>query len=73
MCLMGQKQTFSESKPMSALPPKADIRDTHRHVWFGPTTDVAFAEMRRCCLGGVRAKNRDDRRRSPAGVSLFQM
>ena len=31
---MGQNQTFAGSKWMSALPPKADIKDTHRHVCF---------------------------------------
>ena len=30
MSEMGQKQTFGDSKRMSALPPKADIRITHR-------------------------------------------
>src|SRR3974390_2865386 len=30
----GQKQTFGELNRMSALPPKADIRFTHRHVCF---------------------------------------
>jgi len=29
-------QTFGEPERMSALPPKADIRATQRHVRFGP-------------------------------------
>ena len=29
-------QTFAGSKRKSALPPKADIRVTHRHVCYGP-------------------------------------
>ncbi len=30
-------------KPMSALPPKADVGRRHREVRFVPTTDTAFA------------------------------
>ena len=36
MSVQGQKQTFGEPNRMSALPPKADIRITLRHVCFGP-------------------------------------
>jgi hypothetical protein len=35
MSAMGQKQTSGEHNRMSALPPKADIRVTHRHGCFG--------------------------------------
>jgi len=34
-------QTFSASKPMSALPPKTGFRATHRHVRLGPKPEVA--------------------------------
>jgi len=33
MSALGQKQTFSDVRIMSALPPKADIRLTPRDVW----------------------------------------
>src|SRR6516165_4746402 len=33
-------QTFGKPNRMSALPPKADIRDTRRHVRFGPKGDI---------------------------------
>jgi len=36
MSAKGQKQTFGESKRMSASTPKADIRVTRRHVRSGP-------------------------------------
>jgi hypothetical protein len=36
MCAFGQKRTFSEVCVMSALPPKADIRERVLDVRFGP-------------------------------------
>jgi hypothetical protein len=36
MSALGHMQTFGDSKRMSALPPKADIRVARRHVRFGP-------------------------------------
>jgi hypothetical protein len=33
---LGHLQTLAGSKRMSALPPKADIKVTHRHVRLGP-------------------------------------
>jgi hypothetical protein len=36
---MGHLQTFGEPDRMFALPPKADIKVTHRHVYFGPIAD----------------------------------
>jgi hypothetical protein len=38
---MGQKQTFKHFRPMSALPPKADIRSALCHVRFVPKADIA--------------------------------
>ena len=35
MTTMGQKQTSVQHNRMSALPPKADIRDAHHHVCLG--------------------------------------
>jgi hypothetical protein len=40
MSAMGQKQLFGELNRMSALPPKADIRGSHRNVCFGPIGDT---------------------------------
>jgi hypothetical protein len=37
---MGQKQTFSRSVAMSALPPKADIRQHDLDVRFVPKADI---------------------------------
>jgi hypothetical protein len=43
--LKGHLQTFGEREPMSALSPKADIRVTHRHVGFGPASDIGTAAI----------------------------
>ena len=37
---MGQKQTFAAQQPMSALPPKADIRSAQAYVRFVPEADI---------------------------------
>ena len=40
MSALGQKQTFSNVRRMSALPPKADIDDAMRNVRFVPKADA---------------------------------
>jgi hypothetical protein len=40
MSALGQKRTFAVHKPMSALPPKADMCSALGHVCFGPIADI---------------------------------
>jgi hypothetical protein len=40
MSALGQKQTFPNVQPMSALPPKADIGTQPRDVRFVPKADI---------------------------------
>jgi hypothetical protein len=42
MSVMGQKRTFRNVQPMSALPPNADISRTSRHVRFVPKPDMSM-------------------------------
>jgi hypothetical protein len=39
--LNGPKHTSGRVTLISALPPKADIKVTHRHVRFGPQPDIS--------------------------------
>src|SRR5262249_46635168 len=55
MSALGQKRTSPNVRPMSALPPKADIRYGDRHVRFVPKADIGIAY--RC---GLRAGTRDE-------------
>jgi hypothetical protein len=41
MSALGQKQTLQSMKPMSALPPRADIGTQPRDVCFVPEADVS--------------------------------
>src|SRR6516225_45270 len=41
MSALGQKQTFNDSCPMSALPPKADIGTRSRNVRYVPKADIS--------------------------------
>jgi len=41
MSALGQKQTFRNVRAMSAIPPKADIRQRNCDVRFGPNADIA--------------------------------
>jgi hypothetical protein len=43
MSALGQKQTFRNVAPMSALPPKADIDQPGRDVRFVPKADIVAA------------------------------
>jgi hypothetical protein len=43
MSALGHYQTFGEPYRMSALPPKADIGVTRRHVCYGPAASAANA------------------------------
>ena len=40
MSALGQKRTFPNVQPMSALPPKADVRPCNWHVRFVPKADM---------------------------------
>ena len=40
MSALGHKPTFRSFRPMSALPPKADITESDRHVRFVPIADI---------------------------------
>jgi hypothetical protein len=40
MSALGQKRTFTHLRPMSALPPKADIAESDWHVRFVPKADI---------------------------------
>jgi len=46
MSALGQKQTFPKCRPMSALPPKADIAESDWHVRFVPQADIDHALIR---------------------------
>src|SRR5262249_31412319 len=43
MLALGQKQTCALHRPMSALPPKADMCGARVHVCFGPEADMGQA------------------------------
>jgi hypothetical protein len=40
MSALGHKRTFAVQYVMSALPPKADIPCSYRHVCFVPIADI---------------------------------
>jgi hypothetical protein len=40
MSALGQKLTYRRDRVMSALPPKADIRQGFEHVCFVPKADI---------------------------------
>jgi hypothetical protein len=46
MSALGQKQTLRGVRPMSALPPKADIVERQWHVRFVPKADSCTAAKR---------------------------
>jgi len=46
MFALGQKQTSEEVRPMSVLPPKADIGTQLRDVRFVPRADIARGLLR---------------------------
>jgi hypothetical protein len=46
MSALGQKQTLGNVAPMSALPPKADIRTQSRNVRFVPIADIRMDFIR---------------------------
>jgi hypothetical protein len=55
-CDPGQKRTLKRLKPMSALPPKADIAERDRNVRFVPK-----AEVSRCTNGTIQLVRRQTR------------
>ena len=57
MSILGQEQTFS-AKPMSALPPIADM-DQHAHdVRFVPKADITLARDKRYQISGIDSSAR---------------
>jgi hypothetical protein len=64
MSALGQKQTFRNVRPMSAIHPKGDIAERKRHVCFVPKADIRHAYL-----------TRSPRRRGQAAraAPLFQM
>jgi hypothetical protein len=48
MSALGQKRTYLEVCPMSALPPIADIGTQSRNVRFVPEADISSACQSRC-------------------------
>jgi hypothetical protein len=40
MSALGQKQTYTLQKIMSALPPEADMCSALAHICFGPKADI---------------------------------
>ena len=73
MSALGHKQTRAVHKPMSALPPKADICRHQAHVRFVPEADIREIAWRSLC----HSKRRSRRRRrgflpiQPHGVSYL--
>ena len=47
MSALGQKQTLRGVRPMSALPPKADIGTRSRDVCFVPEADIGDGEVKK--------------------------
>ena len=52
MSALGHKQTFAVHKPMSALPPKADMCSATRHVRFVPIADIPPFKRRQLVYTG---------------------
>jgi hypothetical protein len=46
MSALGQKRTFHQGQPMSALPSKADIAERDRHVRFVPKADISVRSQK---------------------------
>jgi hypothetical protein len=65
MCALGQKQTFSDARRMSALPPKADIDFGKCHVRFAPKADIG-PESRANRLNRRRSNMREARKTAKA-------
>ena len=53
MSALGQKRTCAVHKPMSALPPKADMCSALAHVRFVPIADIAHPSRDSALLGGT--------------------
>jgi hypothetical protein len=45
MSALGQKRTLKPFCPMSALPPKADVGCTRRHVRFVPKAEILRCDV----------------------------
>jgi len=56
---LGQKRTFANVAPMSALPPKADIGTQPRNVRYVPKADIVRCGEKRCySITGAGEKRR---------------
>jgi hypothetical protein len=58
MSALGHKQTSRLILPMSALPPKADIRTRSRNVRYVPITDIAASRVLLCVLSVMQVRCR---------------
>ena len=52
MSALGQKRTLKRVRPMSALPPKADIAEGNRDVRFVPKADMQAHFIQSLCRRG---------------------
>ena len=65
MSASGQKPTLQSDRRMSVLPPKADVRVTRWHVYFGPLSDScaatksAFIIAPRSSISGIYSGDTD--------------
>jgi hypothetical protein len=60
MSALGQKQTLQSVRPMSALPPKADIGTQPRDVRFVPKADISFRRRLSCSVSATHCDAVDD-------------
>src|SRR5262249_36952771 len=73
MSALGQKQTFRNDRPMSALPPKADIGTQSANVRFVPKADICGAAN--CSLFDHLVGRGEQRRRNShaKGLCTFEI
>jgi hypothetical protein len=56
MSALGQKQALRHLQPMSALPPKADMRSADRRVRFVPKADIQATVEYDCTRKGAQVR-----------------
>jgi len=54
MSALGQQRTLKRLRPMSALPPKADIAECRFHVRFVPKADIRVPASIEACTAELR-------------------
>jgi hypothetical protein len=65
MSALGQMQTLEFVRPMSALPPKADIAESDWHVRFVPKADILrCSKERRYSIASSAIES------TPGGISM---